>query len=852
MAVGCSRAFRDARQVYGFRRNLLSGVALSVVLASAAQAQAPADTTAPTSPPKKSDAIEAVTVTAQRRVQNLQDVPVTIQVLSGATLKKLNIENFDDLIGQLPNVTASGFGPGQDSIYIRGLSLGGAGSQESGVLGSFPNVAVYLDDQSAQVPGRNLDIYAVDLQQVEVLEGPQGTLFGSGAQAGVVRYITNKPDLSKFGGTIDIGGAGTVHGAASGNIDATINIPIIKNELALRVTAYDDKRGGYINNVPGTFKREPTDHDGKYYQVYANNIFGPANSTNSISNNKIAKNNINPVTYEGFRAELEWKFSDDWSALLTESAQRLDAQGVFYEEPYTSGSNPTKLPDLSVQTFESSYNEDQFENTALTINGRLGFLNLVYDGAYLIRHTTGQQDYTNYARGVYADYYQCLPANKTTGAKAKCYSPGAIWDDHEQDSHLSQEFRASTPSSWRLRGIAGFYYEDFTVNEQTNFDYRTAPGLDLGPSPGATVSDPYPRGPNTGFFTDAQRGYTQYAIFGSADFDIIPKVLTATFGTRWFDFYDFEKGSYASGFGCGDNIYGNPSNTVQPCTLGAHNLDAKHLQNKAYGFKSRANLTYKITPDIMVYYTWSQGYRPGGYNRSEVAGVGGYFFASDTLTNNEIGYKAAFFDHTLILDGAFYDEKWSNVQAQVFDPGVFGNLSFTTNGPSYRVLGLELQATERPIDGLTLNENIALNDSKQTTTPLFEGTPLFGANGTLAQSPAFKASFRARYEWDNLEYAPFIQLSLTHSSHQHSAAAGNLITLSPNFYKDNPIFNFLEEPITKLDISAGGSIGAWTAQVYCDNLTNERGQQFISASQFVQSVIVDRPLTAGVKLSYHF
>jgi outer membrane receptor protein involved in Fe transport len=853
MRVGITKGLWCGMGGQGFRKHLLCGAALSVALAGVAQADPQAEgggasTSTPSS--QKTSAAETVIVTAQRRVQNLQDVPVSIQVLSGATLKRLNVENFDDLIGQLPNVTAAGFGPGQENIYVRGLSLGGGGSQESGLLGSFPNVAVYLDDQSAQVPGRNLDIYAVDLQQVEVLEGPQGTLFGSGAEAGVVRYITNKPNLSKFGGNIDIGGAETAHGAPSGDIDGTINVPIVQDKLAVRVTAYDDKRGGYINNVPGTFARQSTDR-GIFYAGYTNNVPGPANGTNSISNANYAKKNINPVTYEGFRAEAELKFNDEWNALLTESAQRMDAQGVFYEEPYTSGSHPTKLPDLSVQTFEPSYDEDQYENTALTINGRLGFLNLVYNGAYLIRHVKQQQDYTNYARGVYADYYQCVPGSAAKGTVSKCYSPGATWQDHEQDSHLSQEFRASTPDTWRLRAIGGFYYEDFKVQEQTNFNYRTAPGFPLAPAPGATVGDPYPRAEATGFFTDATRGYTQYAIFGSADFDIIPHKLTATFGTRWFDFYDYEKGSYASGFGCGVSIYSSAAET-SPCTLGAHNLDSKHLENKAYGFKSRANLTYKITPDIMVYYTWSQGYRPGGYNRTEISGVGGYFFASDTLTNNEVGYKAAFLDHTLILDGSFYIERWDKVQAEIFDPGVFGNLAFTTNGPSFRVSGLEIQATERPVEDLTLNANLALNDSKQTTTPLFEGTPLFGANGTLAQSPAFKTSFRARYEWSENPYEPFVQLSLTHSSHTHSAAAGDLITLSPEFYKENPIFNFLQEPITKLDISAGMSFGPWSGNIYVDNVTNERGQNFISATQFVQSVIVDRPLTAGVKLSYKF
>ncbi len=863
----CSRTWR------GLRNSLLSGVALGVVVTAGARADqqvAAAGTGVPATPPQAN--ADVITVTAQRRVQNLQDVPVSIQVLSGATLKKLNIENFDDLLAQLPNVTAGGTGPGQENIYVRGLSVGTNGSQESGVIGSFPNVAVYLDDQSAQVPGRNLDVYAVDMQQIELLEGPQGTLFGSGAEAGALRYITNKPDLSKFGGNVDIGGAGTVHGAPSGNIDATINIPIVPDKLAVRITAYDDVRGGYINNVPGTFARQSTDI-GIHYAGYTNGP-GPANGSNSVNNYGSAKQDTNPVRYEGFRAEAEWKFNDEWSALLSESSQRMFSSGVFYEEPYTSGSNPVKLPDLSVQTFEPSFNEDQFENTALTINGRLGVLNLVYDGAYLIRHVSQQQDYTNYARGVYADYYQCQPANPAKGTVAKCFSPAATWQDHEQDTHLSQEFRVSTPDDWRLRALGGFYYEDFSVAEQTDFNYLTDTGAfaPVGPPPVAGVTNTSTRSPNTGFFTDATRGYRQYALFGSADFDLIPKVLTATIGTRWYDFYDYEQGAFGSSFGC-STFYGYTGPT--PCiSKYSGNLTAKNLQSRSYGFKNRANLTYKLTPDIMFYYTYSEGYRPPGFNRKAPVDrlngeAGDIEYNSDSLTNNEVGYKASLLDHRLILDGAFYYENWNNTQASLFAPGVFGNLAFTVNGPDFRVLGTELQATGRPTDDLTLSTSVALNDSKQLNAPGIaaanggtlpgSSTAFAPAGGTLGLAPAFKLVARARYQWDELPYAPFVQVVLSHTSHERSNIGGILHSPGPDGqsilisnFENGQFTAFFQNPITRLDISAGASYGNWSGNVYCNNVTNERGQQFITGAQFVESIVVDRPLTAGVKLSYRF
>ena len=143
-----------------------------------------------------STGLEEITVTAQRRSESIQDVPITIQAITGESLGQLSVTTFDDVIKLLPNVTFSSNGPGQGNINMRGLSVGFAGSQSSASINPFPNVATYLDDQSLTFPGRNLDVYMVDMERIEVLEGPQGTLFGGGAEAGALRYITNKPKLN--------------------------------------------------------------------------------------------------------------------------------------------------------------------------------------------------------------------------------------------------------------------------------------------------------------------------------------------------------------------------------------------------------------------------------------------------------------------------------------------------------------------------------------------------------------------------------------------------------------------------------------------------------------------------------
>jgi iron complex outermembrane recepter protein len=804
-----------------------------------AAAEAPIDSSAGTG-------LEEITVTAQRRTENLQNVPITIQAFSEKTLQELHVENFDDVIRYLPNVTTDGQGPGQGNIYMRGLSVGPQPMQLAGGIGDFPNVAVYLDDQSVQLPGRNLDVYAADLERIEILEGPQGTLFGAGAEAGVLRYITNKPKLDVTEGNVNAGYATTAHGAQSSNADATINLPVIPDTLAVRAVVYNDRRGGYIDNVPGTFVRESSDI-GIHYAGYTNNVPGPPTALNSVSNNNLVASDINPVTYTGMRVGALLKFDSDWSALLVQSYQNMEAAGVFYETPQSSGSAPVTLPDLSVQLYNPSDDKDSFENTALTVNGRIALLNFVYSGAYLVRHVESYEDYTNYSREVYADYYQCLsPAE--TGRAAQCYSPSATWRENDRDIHQSHEMRLSTPTDWRLRGIVGAFWENFQIQDQIDYLYKTAPGFtDIGPPPGAYANNPNIRNDNDSFFNDILRGYKQRAAFASVDFDILPKTLTLTLGTRYYRFDNMEVGSSVGSFGCYDA--GPP-----PCLASAHNLNAEDLRTTYTGARSRANLTWRITPDVMAYYTWSQGFRPGGFNRSTFRDSALNYstplaFAPDTLTNNEIGWKTQWLDHRLQFNGAVYQENWKNVQTNFDDPGAgFGLLLFESNGPDYRVRGIETAIIARVTSELTVTGSAAWNSSDQLNSPYLlsnTGQPIlsipnpYGTVGTtLAQSPPFSGNLRARYEFSLDDYRPFVQFGGQHRAHMHSASGYHV--------------NFDEAAYSSYDASAGVARDAWNLQFYCENLTDSRGDLYKSNTQGVVGETVIRPRTTGLKFGYKF
>ena len=634
------------------------------------------------------DELKEVIVTAERREEDLQTVPITIQVLSGETLTKLNATTFDDFVKFLPGVTAHGVGPGQNSIYMRGLGTAEAGIQGAGYGGIFPNVAVYLDEQSAQLPGRNLDVYAADLDRIEILEGPQGTLFGASAEAGVVRYITNKPKLDVTEARVNASYATTAHGDPGSSLDAMLNLPLIADTLAVRGVIYSERRGGYINNLPATFARADTDPG--IVEYFNGKV--PANSV-AINNFSVAGNHTNPVTYSGVRVEALYKFNDDWDALIAQSYQNMEADGVFAEMAANSLGQP--LPPLSVQLYNPYYDKDRFENTALTIKGRVGSLSLLYAGAYLVRNVDQAQDYTAYAHsGIYVDYYQCVNPGPTP-ATAQCFTPSMTWHDLERNTHLTQELRLSTPADWRIRAIGGLFYENYQIQNQTDFLYVTAlpyfnpvgpptgyyslngkliltcgcvpAGAVFVPGPPTSIN-PNVRPPGDGFFNDITRGYAQKAAYASVDVDLLPNV-TLTAGTRYFRSDDSEVGSTVGSYGC--QLINHPT-APNPCVNYSdfNNINAQGLHQVYSGFKSRANLSWKLSPDALLYYTWSQGYRAGGFNRSPTqpesgsafspglapyqaqanthgGWVGSLGYAPDTLINNEVGWKTLWWDRRL-------------------------------------------------------------------------------------------------------------------------------------------------------------------------------------------------------------
>jgi outer membrane receptor protein involved in Fe transport len=863
------------------------------------------------------EGLAEITVTAQRRTESMQNVPISMQAFTAQTLQQLNVSTLDDYIKYLPNVTTANNGPGQNEVFMRGLSAGSQPSQGSASTGLWPNVAIYLDNQSGQLPNRNLDIYAADLNRIEVLEGPQGTLYGAGAEAGVIRYITNEPKLNVTEASVKAGYGVTAHGDPNTDLTAVLNLPLIADTLAVRAVIYNDKRGGYIDNVPATFTRKNTDigiHYANYPAVNGQCPDGQPNGGScvppgspTINNYSLAARAINPVTYQGVRAEALYKFNDDWDVLITQSYQTMDSRGVFYQQPNASDGAPLKP--LEVTVFNDSFDKDKFESTAWTVNGKFGDLKAVYTGGYLVRNVEQVGDYTNYARGVYADYYQCYGPGTgyNTTLTSTCFSPSASWRSVERNTHQQHEFRVSTPDEWRLRAIAGAFWENNTLYDQTGWNYKTVPSCtsngapgtpgnngcfaDIGTVPGTSVANPGVQGANTSFYQDTVRTTKQTAFFVSVDYDLIPKVLTITAGTRHFRFDNSSAGSVSASFGCFQG--GAPATgchvTPPASPYYSYNLNNPRLADTETGNKSRANLTWHITPDIMVYYTFSQGFRPGGFNQNGNSPhaftpdlVPQYFipssYQSDKLTNNEIGWKTEFLDHRLQWNGALYRENWNNVQVAFFDPGVVGNIFFNTNGQNFLIKGLETSLTARVVRGLTLQGAASWNQSRQTNSPILLnnnpnspnfGQPItnacnqFGANcapvtnpfgpsgSPSANAPPVQFSLRARYEWAMAGYAPFVQVGVTHSGHSFTQAGSNP-TIAEAGAVTTGRLRFENPAYTTVDASLGVAKDAWYVNLYGENLSNSNASVFVSTDQFIVAQTPLRPRVLGAQFGYKF
>lgn len=747
---------------------LLASSSVAISLPAYAQSAAAEDT-------------DEIVVTAQKREQNLQDVPVAITAIGTEKLDQLQVNEFADVVKFLPSVTIQQGGPGFAQVYFRGVASG----ENANHSASLPTVGTYLDEMPITTIQGALDIHAYDLARVEALAGPQGTLYGASSMAGTLKLVTNAPDSSGFYGNAGVEINNVAHGDFGSVFEGFINAPL-SDSAALRLVGWYRDDGGYIDNLPGS-RTYPT-------------------SGITQNNAALVEKNYNDAETYGARLALGIDLDENWTIKPTLMGQIQNTEGSYARE--RSGQSSGKY--TTVQ-YNPEGSKDKWIQAAMTIEGKIGNWDMTLTGGHLRRKTETQSDYSDY--GYFYDALSGYGAYWYDNA-GDYVSPNQYIQGIDRYRKSFAEFRVSSPQDASLRFIGGLFWQRQTHNIEQNYiiddiaDSITVPGTD-----------------SNIWLTKQLRTDRDYAAFGELSFDVTDK-LTLTGGARvykydnsLFGFFGFARG-YSRNTGVarcvtttGAEFRDNPTGTFAtpilpgaPCT----NVDKNTSDSD---FIHKLNATYKINDDALVYATWSRGFRPGGINRRGTLPP----YGPDELDNYELGWKTTF--GAFRFNGAVYQEDWNNIQLSFL--GANG-LTEIRNAGIARIRGVEMDVGYRQ-GGFSLNAGFSYNDAEirrdfcrianatfDCTTP---GNALLAPAGSrLPVTPKFKGNMIARYEFPISDWNGHVQLAANHTGSRATDLRTAQKALKGNL-----------GAYTTVDFSFGVKNDMWSIEAFATNLFDSFG-----------------------------
>ena len=733
---------------------------------------------------EKKAVLDTVTVTAQKRTENLQVVPISIQVLGNQKLTDNNVTDFEDYAKLIPSLTYQEGEGGSKTPYFRGVVSGGDGNHS----GSMPSVGVYLDEQPVTTIGGILPIHIYDIERIEALAGPQGTLYGASSQSGTLKIITNKPDASAFAAgyalelnTVESGGTGYL-------AEGYINYPFSDN-TAIRLVAWDQENAGYIDNVFGT------------------RTFPSSGIT--IDNADLVEKNYNDSSNYGARLALQVDLNEDWTILPAIMYQNTQSNGSFGFDP--------AVGDLEVVRFYPESYKDVWTQAALTVTGKIGNFELSYNYSYLDRDIDSESDYSDY--GYWYDIVY--------GSGAFIYNndyeminPSQYIQGQDKYKNYSQELRIASDQDKRLRFIGGLFWQKQTHDIQQRYKID-----DFNDTYEVTGWE------DTIWLTKQMRTDEQKAVFGELTYDITDK-LSTTVGFRYFQNDNSLEGFFGFGYGWSSQSsrppqarygeagcavkYGTTDPSQWPTWNGApcQQFDKSVSENGTLG---KINLTYTLSDTVMFYGTYSEGYRPGGINRRATLPP----YLADYLDNLEFGWKTSWLENRLVFNGAVFQQKWNDFQFSIL--GANG-LTEIKNANQAEVNGLEMDINWAATYNLTISAGVGWYDAELTENYCgltdSNGNPVTDcpdpeapAGTRLPITPEFKGNLNARYTWDWSNFEPFVQVAYLYEGERRT----DLRILENDILGDMPSYNMI-------DLSAGIRKDNWTLNLYVKNLTDERAQ----------------------------
>jgi outer membrane receptor protein involved in Fe transport len=793
-----------------------------------------------------------VIVTSQKRAENLQDVPISVENISNESIEQLNIQNFKTYTQYLPSVQTQQSmqtGGGYNLVYMRGVATGGDGQ----AITSQPSVGTYLDEQPITTIRGNLDVHLYDIARVEALAGPQGTLYGASSQAGTIRIITNAPDPSGFESGYALEG-NYVDGEEFGYVaEGFVNIPM-GDTTALRLVGWAKHEPGWIDNVFAE-------------RTYPGVAADPLDDL-TIDNAEYVEENYNTSDIVGARAALRIDLGDNWTLTPTLMYQKSEQEGSWGDDvndfiPEAAGEN-------KVAHFRDEYFNDEWYQAGLTIEGSVANFDVVYSGNYLNREDDGSTDYSDYSYfydDLYATgYFAGLFVDNDGNPLNRAHSYTA--DDYY--TKVSHEIRISSPLDKRVRGLLGFFYQ------KQYHDFHEEFGNLEGLADIMLMNYLEPNSqqfPGVVYLNSMDRTDYEEAIFGTIQFDITDK-FELSLGARFFDVENRVKGFF--GFGLGFNPSGPPSRNdpgdIQPfepgdpavggsdtflpegqawsrngewrCPSQVDRKDAPCVNADRNVTESdsvyRVNLSWKASDTALLYATWSEGFRPGGINRNPAVPD----YVSDFLTNYELGWKTRLAGDRLQFNGAVFLEEWDDIQ--VAFQGLNG-ITQVENGPEAEIKGTEMSLDWLVTDNLRVSLAGAYYDSQLTSdyAPLGvlkapEGTP-------LPITAEFKGNLVGRYTFPLGGFDAYAQGSLAYEGSRTS----DLDIDDAAEFGEIPSNTFL-------DLAFGLGTEKYTIELFVANATDEDAPLFFDA-ECAPSVcggqaygVIPRPMTFGIRFRQDF
>ncbi|MDA9356521.1 TonB-dependent receptor, partial [Gammaproteobacteria bacterium] len=676
-------------------------------------------------------------------------------------------------------------------------------------------------EQPIQVPGRNLDVYVADMERIEVLAGPQGTLFGASSQAGTVRLITNKPKFDVQEGGFNTSLFDTAGGSRSYAFDGFLNVPISES-WAVRGVVYQTKSGGYIDNVEGTWSGKGR---------------GSFNSTAEFQEDKntaLVEDDFNDSSYKGFRLSSAYSINEDWDLLVTHVDQDITADGVFDYDP--------AIGDLKVSRFIEDTLEDSFNQTSITLEGRMGSLDAIYTGSLLERTADQTVDYSGYANvGAYLPYYVCNAYDYTVCGSATVQVE--LYDENQRTTH---EFRVSSNefSDLPFSYTAGVFIDESELQTQNDYGYLgtlsaaanagTYGGyIDNTPIPGAWAGNPNARPSQYRFFNDILRLEEQTSFFTEVTIPVSDK-LDVLFGVRKYDLdLDF-RGQSKFGYR-GANVSNGRDYDAAP-----HGTAPLNLSDQITKF----TLSYKPDADTLYYFTRSEGYRPGGFNRGGGKASSNPAFpdvpltyATDDVINTEFGVKTLLLDGAMRLNASYYNIEWTDIQVSRFDPKNVSILTFVENAADADVSGLEADILWYPTDDITIASAMSYNSTEVTRikAQIVEIAPVGSA---LPLSPDFQWNVRIRKDSELNGLPSYTQLAIKSASDSFSSLE-----------KDK---RYSQSAYRTVDFAYGFEVNNTEIEFFIRNLTDERAQLYFNDQDDIPRITTNRPRNMGVRASYKF